>query len=454
MKPTNRPLMPATESTGSLRPRLRARARPWFAALLLGAASHPLAAAEPNYDESKVAPYTLPELLQCADGTPVKSSAVWREKRRPELLHLFETQIYGRAPGRPAGMTFHPGIVNRNALQGRATRKEILIRLQGRADGPQIQLMLYVPNTAGKPVPAMLGLNYFGNQSVHPDSGITMSRRWMRPAREMGIENNHATEASRGKHASRWPLELALQRGYAVATFYYGDIEPDHREGWRDGIRGDVARSSGRAIGSEDWGAIAAWAWGLSRALDYLETDPDIDAKHVAVFGHSRHGKTALWAGAQDERFALAISNDSGEGGASLARRTYGERTSDLVRAVPYWFCGNYARYADREAEMPVDAHMLLALTAPRPVYIASAVEDRWADPFGEFLAAKHASPVWRLFDRVGLGVTELPRLDQSVGQSVGYHVRTGNHDITAYDWRQFLDFADQQWGKPKPVQP
>jgi len=454
MKSSNPPRMPAIESTGFRRFRLRATARAGCAALLLGAASQPLWAAEPNYDESKVAPYTLPELLQCADGTSVTSSVEWRAKRRPELLHLFETQIYGRAPGRPAGMTFEPGLVDRNALQGRATRKEILILLHGRADGPQIHLMLYVPNHVGKPVPAMLGLNYYGNQSVHADPGITMSRRWMRPTREMGIENNRATEASRGKHASRWPLELALQRGYAVATFYYGDIEPDHRGGRREGIRGDVARSYGLVVGSDDWGAIAAWAWGLSRALDYLETDPDIDAKHVAVFGHSRHGKTALWAGALDERFALTISNDSGEGGASLSRRTYGERTSDLVRAVPYWFCGNYVRYADRETEMPVDAHMLVALSAPRPVYIASAVEDRWADPFGEFLAAKYASPVWRLFNREGLGVTELPRLDQSVGQSVGYHVRTGDHDITAYDWRQFLDFADRQWGKAKPVHP
>jgi hypothetical protein len=277
-----------------------------------------------------------------------------------------------------------------------------------------------------------------------------MSKRWMRPTREMGIENNRATEKSRGKHASRWPLELAVGRGYAVATFYYGDIEPDHRDGWRDGIRGDLARSTGRPYAADDWGAIAAWAWGLSRALDHLETDPDIDAKRVAVFGHSRHGKTALWAGAQDERFAITISNDSGEGGASIARRTYGERVSDLVRAVPYWFCGNYAHFVDRESEMPIDSHMLVALSAPRPAYIASAVEDRWADPLGEFLAGKHAAPAWKLFGLEGLGVTEQPPLDQPVGRTIGYHVRAGDHDITAYDWKQFLDFADRHYGKSR----
>ncbi len=410
-------------------------------------------AAEPNYDESKVLPYTLPELLTCADGTKITDVKTWREKRRPELLRLFEAHIYGRATGRPAEMKFEPGIVDRQALGGKATRKEIAILLNGKADGPRIDLMVYVPKAAAKPMPAFLGLNYYGNQSVNADPGITMSKRWMRPAREMGIENNRATQASRGKHASRWPLELAMERGYAVATFYYGDVEPDHKDGWRDGIRGHMAQATGRPLGAEDWGAIGAWAWGLSRALDCLETDPDINAKRVAVFGHSRQGKTALWAGAQDERFAITISNDSGEGGASIARRTYGERVSDLARGAPYWFCSNYLRYADREAEMPVDAHMLVALSAPRPVYIASAVEDRWADPLGEFLAGKHAAPAWKLFGLEGLGVTEMPPADQPVGRAIGYHIRTGAHDITAYDWKQFLDFADRQFGKAKQSQ-
>jgi len=266
----------------------------------------------------------------------------------------------------------------------------------------------------------------------------------MRPTREMGITNNLATEASRGKHASRWPLDRIIERGYAVATYYYGDVEPDHREGWREGIRARLGGNPVRSGHGDDWGAIAAWAWGLSRALDYLETIPEVDARRVAVFGHSRHGKTALWAGAQDERFALTISNDSGEGGASIARRTYGERVDDLVRAVPYWFCPNYARFVGRENELPVDAHMLIALAAPRPVYVASAIGDQWADPRGEFLAARHATPAWHLFGKKGLESAEMPAPDQPVGDQVGYHVRTGDHDITAYDWEQFMNFADR----------
>jgi hypothetical protein len=381
----------------------------------------------------------------------VTDAQIWRMKRRPELVRLFETQVYGRSPARPAKMSFKPVVADRQALQGKATRKEVAILLEGREDGPRIELLVYVPNAAAKPVPVFLGLNYFGNQSVNSDPSITISKRWMRSSREMGIEDNRATEASRGRHASRWPLELALDRGYAVATFYYGDIEPDHAEGWRDGIRGQMSRVSGKSIGPEEWGAIGAWAWGLSRALDYLETDPDVDGRRVTVFGHSRHGKTALWAGAQDERFALIVSNDSGEGGASIARRNFGERIADLVRAFPHWFCGNYARYVDREPALPVDAHMLLALSAPRPAYVASAVDDRWADPRGEFLAAKHAEPAWKLFGLGGVGVEEMPAVDQPVGRTVGYHVRTGGHDITAYDWARFLDFADRNLKGTRP---
>ncbi|MBM3823183.1 MAG: acetylxylan esterase [Verrucomicrobia bacterium] len=406
------------------------------------------AAAATNYDESKVPPYRLPELLAAEDGTRVTHEADWRNRRRPELLSLFEKHIYGTAPGRPATLSWKTGLTDTNALGGLATRKEIAVFLDGRPDGPRLDLLLYLPNGAVSPAPAFLGLNYYGNQSVHSDPRITASSRWMRPARKMGIENHRATEATRGKHASRWPLERALSRGYAVATYYYGDIEPDHRDGWKDGIRGFYASKSGRDPGPEDWGAIAAWAWGLSRSLDVLESEPRIDSKKVVVFGHSRHGKTALWAGARDERFAITISNDSGEGGASLARREYGERVRDLVRAVPYWFCGNYARFTDQEHQMPVDAHQLIALTAPRPAYVASATEDRWADPLGEFLAAVHASPAWRLFGKTGLVETNPPAPDQSVGASVGYHQRTGAHDITAFDWKLFLDFADRHFGR------
>ncbi|MBE7537825.1 MAG: hypothetical protein HS122_05380 [Opitutaceae bacterium] len=259
---------------------------------------------------------------------------------------------------------------------------------------------------------------------------------------------NRTTDATRGKGSASWPLALALRRGYAVATYYYGELEPDQRDGWRTGLRGYLMKRAERTAREPDeWGAIGVWAWGLSRIVDYLETNPAIDAGRIAVLGHSRQGKTALWAGAQDERFALVISNDSGEGGASLGRRDFGETIADSVRTFPFWYCENYSQFAGRALARATDQHMLLALAAPRALYVASATEDLWADPRGEFLGAVHAEPAYRLFGIEGLGTTEWPAPDVPIGRQIGYHVRTGRHAITAYDWERFFDFADRLRG-------
>ena len=399
-----------------------------------------------NYDEAKVPAYNLPDALLCADGTCVTNAVLWQEKRRPELLRVFEQEVYGRAPGRPGGMRFETNSLVPNALDGLATRKEIAIWFNAKKLGPSLNLLLYVPNGAKKPVPAFLGLNFKGNHAVTTEPDVRLSDRWIE-RKDNCITNNRSSDACRGTEASRWPLTNILGRGYALATAYYGDIEPDFSGGWKLGVRGAMSPSGkNTTFKTSEWGAISAWAWGLSRALDYLEKDKAVDVKRVALVGHSRLGKTALWAGARDERFAIVISNDSGEGGASLARRRFGERVVHLNHNFPHWFCGNYKNYSGREEFLPIDQHELIALIAPRPVYVSSATDDAWADPLGEFLAAKGAEPVYKLFGKTGLQVEEQPAPQKSVGKFIGYHLREGKHDITAYDWEHFLNFADQHF--------
>jgi hypothetical protein len=403
-------------------------------------------AAEPedtNYDESKVPPYTLPEPLVCFDGRRVTDRRMWREVRRPEIVEAFAVNVYGRTPRLPVHLRFQPVDNDSTALRQLATRKQISIRLFEESDAPWIDLLLYIPNGRPKPVPAFLGLSY-GNQGVNADPGI-------RPSRE--------TTPKRGEHAARWPLETILRRGYAVATFAGADVEQDRHgsgslpepDGWKRGVRGYWLKKTGRTdLADDEWGSIGAWAWGLSRVLDYLETEPAIDAKKVVVFGHSRTGKAALWAAAQDERFAMTISNNSGQGGASLGKRRYGETVAASYLLSGIWYCRNYRQFGNNEAALPVDQHQLIALIAPRPAYIASAEQDRWADPRGEFLAGLYAEPAYELFGLAGLGVNEMPAVDHPVGQTIGYHIRSGDHEITPYDWEQYLNFADRHLGSAK----
>jgi len=419
-----------------------------------------------NYDESKVPQYTLPDTLKANDGTVVTDAETWRNSRRGEVLAMFESEMFGKTPeaaqARKGKLKYVHQSEKKDALGGKATRSEVRILFSDKEDGPFLDLLIYVPNKATGPVPAFLGLNFNGNQTVTIEPDIRISESWINnEIRSRRPADDEAKEKSRGSTKSRWPVEMIIDRGYALVVGYYFDIDPDYDDGFQNGVHPLFYRDGQTRPDADEWAAIGAWAWGLSRALDYLETNKTIDAKRVAVFGHSRLGKTSLWAGAQDERFAMVISNNSGCGGAAISRRAFGETIGRINTAFPHWFCANYKKYNEKEGAAPFDQHDLIALIAPRPVYIASAVKDEWADPKGEMLSGFNADAVYRLLGTDGISdaarkliVTEkdgmiydatMPPLNEPIGATIRYHIRTGEHDVTDYDWQQYLDFADKK---------
>ncbi len=430
-----------------MKPDLRVWTKPqpkvagYLVSLSLGLVLQALGAAPAaNYEEAKVPPYTLPDPLVCEDGTQVKSAKAWKQKRRPELMRTFETEMFGKTPlGRPENLRFVLREEKKDARGGKATRLRVGILFAGREEGPQMELLVYLPNGARRAVPVFLGLNFDGNYSTTTETDIPLPKHWVANDKAAGITNHVAIESGRGAEAGRWQYDYALEHGYGVATACYCEVEPDYNGAVSVGVR-----TLAPPRGPSDWGAIGAWAWSLSRAMDYLSTHPRVNAKRVVVIGHSRLGKTSLWAGAQDERFAIVVSNDSGAGGAALSRRIFGEQIHNLNTSFPHWFCDNYKKYNLKEDQCSFDQHELIALIAPRPVLVNSATEDQWADPKGEFLSCVAASPVYRLHGKGGISQQEWPEPGKLLNSTVGYFLRPGKHDVTLEDWKAYIAFADR----------
>lgn len=361
----------------------------------------------------------LPDPLRFMDGGVV-AAGEW-PRRRAELQEVFSREVFGRAPlGPPADISFTLVDTKAGMMNGAAVRKRVRIGYSGPGGKGGIDLLLFVPTKRAGPAPcALLICNRPAGANLDPE---------------------------RAAVTGFWPAEALVARGWAAAAFHVADVDPDKDDGFKDGVHG-IFDTPPRA--ADAWGTLAAWAWGASRCVDYLIGDTDLDPRRIAVVGHSRGGKTALWCGAQDARVALTISNNSGCSGAAISRGKQGEDIARITAAFPHWFCANYKRWSGREAEMPFDQHELIALIAPRLAYIASASDDAWADPAAEFRSGVAASPVWTLLGARGLVADGMPPPEQPRHDGrIGYHLRTGKHDLTAYDWERFLDFADRHLGR------
>ena len=358
------------------------------------------------------------ELPNVLGSPPAKSKEDWIKIQRPKTLELFKNHVYGRAPlGKPTTLSFKVIEEDPKAMDGAATLRIIQISYSGSGGESGFKLITFIPNKATKPAPGYLLICNRGPENIDP---------------------------TRKKKDDFWPAESIVARGYVAATFLNSELSTDKDLNFNNGAHKAFDNYDGERPG-DAWATIAAWAWGASRALDYFQTAPAIDASKFAVVGHSRGGKTALWAGATDERFALTISNNSGCTGAALARRKTGERVARINKSFPHWFCGNYKNFDGKENELPIDQHQLVALIAPRAVYVASSSKDDWADPEGEFLAAAYAGPVYELFGLKGLETMEMTVPDQPIQLGhIGYHLRTGKHDLSQYDWEQYLNFGDK----------
>ena len=385
----------------------------------------------------------MPDPLMMFNGESVRTKSRWNHQRRPELQRLFQHYMYGQLPPKPAKLKTKVEGEFRDFLGGKATLKLISIQT-GPAGAPEINLILILPNQRKGPAPVFLAMNFCGNQELTTDPRVPMKQKWV-PNFCKGCTNNLPTEASRGGQSADWPLESIVDRGYALAAFYSGDIDPDEAE-VSEGLYSYLAGGDPSRNAPANRGTLIAWAWGFHRCVDYLVTDHDIDAKRIASVGHSRNGKAALLAAAFDERIAIAYPHQAGCGGSAPSRGKVGESVKAINDHFPHWFDAEFKQFDDAPQRLPFDQNCLVALCAPRAVLFSAAQEDQWANPAGQFEVLKAAEDVYRLFGVPGLDVPQMPPQRQLVGHRLGYYIREGKHSMTADDWRVFMDFADRQW--------
>jgi hypothetical protein len=417
----------------------------WIACLALAATT----ASADEFPDVTLLP-ALPELrdpLEMNDGRRITTAEEWNTLRRPELKRLFQHYMYGFMPPAPASIRVEVEREDPRYFGGKATRKDLTIAF-GPPETPKIHLLLVIPNAPKDPVPVFLGLNFHGNHTVLNDPTISLPTAWVPNTRD-----HKASASDRGSQADVWSVEDSIDRGFAVATFYSGDVAPDH-PGFTDGIIPHYEKSGQTRPGSDSWGTIAAWAWGLSRAVDQLQTEPRIDRSRIAVVGHSRMGKAALVAGAFDERIALVIPHQAGCGGSAPNRGKVGESVKRINTSFPHWFDAEFKTFNDQPERLPFDQHELVALCAPRPVLLTNATLDTWANPEGQFQVLKGADPVYRLLGAGGLEARIMPETDRLIDSTLGYHIRPGKHSMGKDDWKVFWAFADKHLGSSTGIRP
>lgn len=382
----------------------------------------------------------FPDPLVTQSGKKLATPADWQKQGRSELRELFQHYMYGRYPTVKPAVSAKLLFEDTTALHGKATLREYAVTLvEGTAP---VHVLLALPNGRTGPVPTFVGLNFTGNHTLTDHPKVRIPTEWMRPSPV--VQKNRATAAGRGV-SHRWPLETITERGYALATAYYGEIVPDDAK-VDGGLKSVLMPRPATNVPGDATGAIMSWAWGLHRMVDHLVTLPEVDAKKIAVVGHSRLGKTALLAAALDDRIAVAFPSQSGCGGAGPSRNhnPKAETVKRITTAFPHWFAPNFSRFADDTARLPFDQHQLVALVAPRPVLFTCATEDQWANPPGQFEVLQAATPVYRVLGVEGLQAAKYPAENVRIESRLGYWVRPGKHDMSPADWQTYLSFADK----------